>query len=231
MNALAPSSTTRQNFDGQSVTDGHEVSLGVSRQDCVLRILDEIDAGNGASQRLLARRVGIALGLTNLVLKDLVRRGWVRVSADDRPARYVITPEGLAERHRISTARLARTTRYYVETRERVRNRLLALSGASWAHSDRVPAKRIAFYGATEVAEIAYVCLQDLDLIVTAVFDGDGTRHFFGTAVHPVADFANPAVWTEFDVLLVMAVEDSDRARASEHVLRVEFPPERVFWL
>lgn len=213
------------------MTDGHEVSLRVSRQECVLRILDEIDAGNGASQRSLARRVGIALGLTNIVLRDLVRRGCVRVSAEDRPVRYVITPEGLAERQRISTARLARTTRYYVETRDRVRDRLLALSSAAWENADRGPAKRIALYGATEVAEIAYVCLQDLDLVVTVVFDGDGTRHFFGTAVHPVADFANPAVWAEFDVLLITAFEDGDRARASEHVLRVEFPPERVFWL
>ena len=90
---------------GQTVTDGHEVSLRVSREDYALRILNQIDAGNGASQRSLARRVGIALGLTNIVLKDLVRQGWVRVSDGGRPVRYVITPEGLAERRRISTAR------------------------------------------------------------------------------------------------------------------------------
>lgn len=212
------------------MTDGHEVFQRVSRQDYALRILNEIDAGNGASQRSLARSVGIALGLTNIVLKDLVRQGWVRVSNGDRPVRYVITPEGLAERQRISTARLARTTRYYVETRDRVRERLVSLTTASWANTDR-PAKRIALYGATEVAEIAYVCLQDLDLVVTAVFDGDGSRHFFGTAVHPLAGLGNPTVWSEFDVLLVMAFEDADRARAGEHLRHVKFPPERVFWL
>ncbi len=231
MNALTPHSRHKQDDDGQAVTDGHEVSLRVSRQDYALRILNEIDAGNGASQRSLARRVGIALGLTNIVLKDLVRLGWVRVSNGDRPIRYVITPEGLTERQRISTARLARTTRYYVETRDRVHDRLVALSTGPHTTAERRSAKRIALYGATEVAEIAYVCLQDLDLVVTAVFDGDRTRHFFGTAIRPLADLANPALWNEFDVLLVTAVEDSDRTRARDHVRGAAFPPERVFWL
>ena len=216
---------------GQPVTDGHRVSPSISRQDYTLRILNEIDAGHGSSQRSLARRVGIALGLTNIVLKDLVNRGWVRVLNGDRPVRYAITREGLAERYRISTARLARTTRYYVETRDRVRDRLISLSKSSWVSADPLPAKRIALYGATEVAEIAYVCLQDLDLIVTAVFDGDGSRHFFGTAVHPLAALGDSVVWNQFDVLLVMAFEDGERARAGQHLHRVQFPPERVFWL
>jgi hypothetical protein len=29
----------------------------------------------------------------------------------------------------------------------------------------------------------------------------------------------------------VMSFEHNDRARAADHVRRVEFPPERVFWL
>jgi predicted transcriptional regulator len=213
------------------VTDGHEVYSRPERQECVLRILSEVEAGNGFSQRSLARGARIALGLTNIVLRDLVGRGWVRVSEHNHGVRYVITPEGLTEKHRISTARLARTTRYYVEARDRVRDRLVALSRAAWTTPDGGPAKRLALYGATDVAEIAYICLQDTDLKVTAVFDGDGSKHFFGTRVIPMSRLGDPSAWGEFDVLMVLSFEDSDRARAGEHLRNVKFPPERVFWL
>jgi predicted transcriptional regulator len=202
-----------------------------ARQDYALRILSEVEAGNGFSQRSLARGAGIALGLTNIVLRDLVRQGWVRVSNGDRRVRYEITPEGRAEKHRISTARLAHTTRYYVEARDRVRARLMSLSTGVWATQGRPLVKRVALYGASEVAEIACVCLQDMDLVVTAVFDGDARRHFFGAPVYPLSGLGNPAAWSQFDVLMIMSFEDGVRTQVCEHLRDVNFPPERVFWL
>jgi hypothetical protein len=206
------------------------VSSRPERRDCVLRILSEVEAGRGFSQRALARNARVALGLANVVLRDLVGRGWVRVSKQDHGVRYVITPEGQAERNRISTARLAQTTRYYAEARDSVRDRLVALASARWATPNGRPAKRLAIYGATDVAEIAYASLQDTDLTVTTVFDGDGSRQFFGTRVIPLSEIRNPKAWRGFDALLVMAFEDCDRARADEHLREVKFPPERVFW-
>jgi DNA-binding MarR family transcriptional regulator len=43
------------------------------------RILDAFESDHGVSQRSLAKELGIALGLTNLLVKRLVRKGWVRV--------------------------------------------------------------------------------------------------------------------------------------------------------
>src|SRR5260221_6116188 len=60
---------------GVSVSDGHGVSPGIDRNDYARRILSEVEAGRGVSQRSLARSAGIALGLTNLVLRNLVRKG------------------------------------------------------------------------------------------------------------------------------------------------------------
>jgi len=84
-----------------------------------------------------------------------------------------------------------------------MRERFAVLS-TSWRPelSGESGTKRIAFYGATDVSEIGYVCLQETDLTVTAVFGGDGTRRFFGTPVLPMGRLA-----------------------------AVRLPAERIFWI
>jgi len=215
------------------VTDGHEVFLDVGREDCARRILAEVEAGRGASQRSLARSAGIALGLTNLVLRNLVRKGWVRITrVKPNRVRYLITPAGIAEKARMSRAYFAYTTRFYAETRARVRERFAALSHAWPADPSLAPAvKRIAFYGISDVSEIGYVCLQETDLAVSVVFDRDATRPFFGTPVRPMAALANPAEWERFDMLVVMAFDLAELARARVHLAEVGFPAGRVFWI
>jgi ribosomal protein S25 len=215
------------------VSDGHGVSPGIDRNDYARRILSEVEAGRGVSQRSLARSAGIALGLTNLVLRNLVRKGWVRITrVKANRVKYLITPAGLAEKARMSSAYFAYTTRFYAEARGRVRERFAVLS-ASWPPelTRESGTKPIAFYGATDVAEIGYVCLQETDLTVTAVFDGDGARRFFGTPVLPVGRLATPSEWHHFGILVVMAFDVTMAARAREHLAAVRFPAERVFWI
>jgi DNA-binding MarR family transcriptional regulator len=62
------------------------------------RILTEIEADNRLSQRSLSRDLGIALGLTNLIIRRLVRKGWVRIiRIKPNRVRYLLTPAGIAE--------------------------------------------------------------------------------------------------------------------------------------
>ena len=42
-----------------------------------LRVLAEVDSDPEVTQRDLARRVGIALGLTNFLLRNLVQKGYI----------------------------------------------------------------------------------------------------------------------------------------------------------
>jgi DNA-binding MarR family transcriptional regulator len=215
------------------VTEGHEVYLDVTRDDYARRILAEIEAGRGASQRSLARSAGIALGLTNLVLRNLVRKGWVRITrVKPNRVRYLITPAGIAEKARMSRAYFAYTTRFYAETRARVRERFAALSHAWPVDRSSDPAvKRVAFYGGGDVSEIGYICLQETDLQMSVVFDGAATRRFFGTPVLPVAALQSPAEWQRFDVLVVMTFDVTELARARAVLTDAHFPPDRVFWI
>ena len=147
-------------------------------------ILGRIAAGAEISQRSIARSLGIALGLTNLIVRRLVRNGWVRlVRVKPNRVRYLLTPAGMAAKARMARARLQSTVCRYTEARARISESLAALS-ADWPRNGRGSTpKRIVFYGTGEVAEIGYVCLQETDLQLVGVVGDSQRRQFFGMPV------------------------------------------------
>ena len=212
------------------MSDGHGVPFDAAREQYAWRILAEVEAGNAVSQRSLARSTGIALGLTNLVLKRLVRTGLVRISGVQRNrVKYLITPAGIAEKARLSRAYFAYTTRFYAEARNRVRDQFLALSKTWPPDADGHGRKRIVFYGAGEVAEIGFVCLQETDLTLVATVDGNASRRMLGTLVQRRSWLDTREVWDQFDVIVVMSFSDAELTEARSHLASIGFPAERVF--
>jgi DNA-binding MarR family transcriptional regulator len=73
-----------------------------------LEILTAIEEGLPLTQRALAERLGVALGLCNLYLKRLARKGYIKIVEFPRkPAarkrlRYLLTPRGMAEKTRLT---------------------------------------------------------------------------------------------------------------------------------
>ncbi len=200
-------------------------SRGV-HEDYALRILAEVEAGRGVSQRVLAKRIGIALGLTNLLLRRLIRKGWIKMSRiSANRVRYLLTPEGIAEKTSMTRAYLAASTRFYAEARDRVRERLAVLSAECPTTGC---SKRIAFLGGSEVAEIGYVCLQETDMRLVAVFDDVRRSAFFGVDVHPESTLA-AAKRPQFDRLVVMSFDQVDTIRARLDALGVS--GDVVFWI
>jgi DNA-binding MarR family transcriptional regulator len=193
-----------------------------SHENHVHRILTEIDGGRPLSQRSLAQDLGIALGLTNLLIRRLVRKGWVRVVRIRRNrVRYLLTPTGLAEKARMSRLFLQNSVRFYMTARDRIRESLASAGG---------PSTRVVFYGAGEVAEIAYVCLQATDLKLVAVIADNVGQRFFGLPVHSGDDVGDGVVGRiPFDRLIVTSLENREATRAQLEALGVA--PERVHWL
>jgi DNA-binding MarR family transcriptional regulator len=190
-------------------------------------LLLEIEAGHAVSQRHLAQRLGIALGLTNLLLRRIVAKGWVKaVHIRPNRVRYLLTPAGITAKARLTREYLEGTLKFYTEVRERVRERFGELS----AELDALGGpKRIVFFGAGEIAEIGYVSLQETDLQLVAVVDSVRTKPFFGLPVHP-PDRLHPVALdgSAFDRLVVMSFETDGIADTLE---RRGVSTDRVFWI
>jgi hypothetical protein len=125
--------------------------------------------------------------LTNLLLRQIVRSGWVSpVRVQPNRVRYVITPAGASERARRYRARLASDLRFYREARDRI-HESFTLMARAWNGSTtdgKGSQPRIVLHGVGELAEIGIVCLQDCNLRLVGVIGDGSKRTFFGHAVH-----------------------------------------------
>jgi len=191
-------------------------------------LLEEIEAGNGRSQRSLAKQLGIALGLTNLLLKQVIRRGWIRmVQVKPNRVAYLITPAGMAEKAQMSRDYLVHSARYYASARDRLLEVFNAVS-REWPAPGQTC--RVAFYGAGEIAEIGYVCLQSTNLTLVGVVDEARQAPFFGLPIHRPSDLGRADLGgIPFDRLIVMSLHDV--APVSGTIDAVGVPEKSVFWL
>jgi hypothetical protein len=162
-----------------------------------LNLLEALVQNDKATQRTLSAKVGIALGLTNIYLKRLVRKGYVKcVNVKSNRLVYLVTLSGIAEKTRLTYEYMEYSLRLYGETRLRVRSLLEPLT-----RGNRL---RVAIYGTGEAAELTYVCLKELGVDTVAVFGDSGARRLFDCPVHSVADHAA----IEFDAMIVATFEN-----------------------
>jgi DNA-binding MarR family transcriptional regulator len=190
-------------------------------------ILAEIECGTSVTQRSLAKRLGIALGLTNSLVRRLVNKGYVKV-VNVRPNRvkYLITPAGIAEKARATRSYLARTIHLYLETRQHIHNGLLAAA----RNGNGGGPVRVVFYGADEIAEIAYICLQETNLELVGVIDDRKTGSFFGAPIHSPAALREMQVdGVPFDRLIVVSLGNTDEIRA--RLRATGCPDDHICWL
>lgn len=67
-----------------------------------LNTLLEIKENPTLTQRSLSHRLNISLGLTNVILQNLIHRGWVKAKKDTgRKLLYIITPQGMTNVSRL----------------------------------------------------------------------------------------------------------------------------------
>jgi DNA-binding MarR family transcriptional regulator len=87
-----------------------------------LGLLEAIERDPDTTQATMAARLGVAVGTVNWHLKRLIEKGYVKVKrAERRKLRYIITPEGIALRARLTVAYIENSMMLYRETRDQAR--------------------------------------------------------------------------------------------------------------
>ena len=181
-----------------------------------LDLLTEIAEGDGVTQRLLAKKLGIALGLTNLYIKRLANKGYIRIVNIKRSRlKYLLTPRGIAEKARLTYQFMEYSLGYYVKLRETFRQCLLPVS--------RSENRQVLLYGSEEIAEIAALVLWELDLILECVVDDEksGTL-FLGHKVRALAEI--PELSFDWVVLAVLNGGEGLQERLRE----LKVPDDRI---
>jgi DNA-binding MarR family transcriptional regulator len=159
----------------------------------MLGLLSSVERDGGQSQRRLGSELGIALGLVNAYLKRCVKKGFIKVT--HAPARryvYYLTPQGFAEKSRLTVEYLSYSFSFFREAKADCDVALKAAAARGFT--------RIALAGISDLAEIAMICAPENGVKIVAVVDGPANRsHFVGVTV--VGSFDQIAV--SFDAVLI----------------------------
>ncbi len=129
-----------------------------------LLLMAELEEGKPISQREIASRVGIALGLVNSYLRTLVGKGFVTVKAYPRNRfAYLLTPKGFAEKSQLAYRHLSNFHKLYKITRQD--------SFAMFSALREQGVQQVAFCGLDDLTEITYLSLREAKLELVKVMD------------------------------------------------------------
>jgi len=125
-----------------------------------LTLLEQIESDPDVTQASLATQLGVAVGTVNWHIKRLIDKGALKVKrAERKKLRYIITPEGIALRARLTVDYIERSFDLYRRTRQRVKAHLNEVKKAGY--------NRIQLVGDGDVADICRLsCLeQDIEIV------------------------------------------------------------------
>ncbi|MBW6521017.1 MAG: winged helix-turn-helix transcriptional regulator [Desulfoarculaceae bacterium] len=147
-----------------------------------LLLMDELEAGEPISQREIAGRLGIALGLVNSYLKTLVHKGFIQIKAYPRNRyAYLLTPEGFAEKSRLAYQHVTQFHKLFRTARQD--------SLELFQRMEAQGATQLSFCGIDEFTEIAYLSLRETELKLVAVLDDElAGERFLDIPVISLAD-------------------------------------------
>src|SRR5512137_2447812 len=119
-----------------------------------LALLENIESNPDVTQASLATQLGVAVGTVNWHLRRLIEKGYVKIKrAERKKLRYIITPEGIALRARLTVDYIEQQFRLYRKTRERVREYLAEVNRAGYG--------QVRLVGEGDVADICKLtCLE-----------------------------------------------------------------------
>ena len=165
-----------------------------------LRILEEIEKDNSLSQRELSRKLNISLGLVNSFIKRLAHKGYFKITTIPRNrVAYILTPKGFAEKSRLTYEFIQYSFRFYKRARAELKTLLSALE------DDDV--RRVVFYGASDLAEIAYVSLKETGLELAGIVDDfKSGEKFLGLNIMPPTMLKE----LEYDKIIVTSISSKD---------------------
>jgi DNA-binding MarR family transcriptional regulator len=161
-----------------------------------LRIFEAVESDQTITQRDLSKKLDISLGLVNSFIKRLVQKGFFKISTIPKNrVKYILTPKGAAEKTRLTYKYLQTSLRFYRESRSKLK--------ALFIDFKKQKINRIVFCGTGDLAEIAYLSIQETDLILIAVIgEGSKRKYFFNQKIQDYSILSG----MEFDKILI--VED-----------------------
>lgn len=137
-------------------------------------ILDLIEQDGRVTQTELSRSLRVSIGLVNAYLKNLINKGYVKVSnVKSSTIKYMLTAEGLTEKYRLTRSYMDKSLAFYRHIKQAVESRIVRLKLEE--------VRSVVFVGNGEIAEIMYLYLGDTKIKLLDIFEIESSpeKRFF----------------------------------------------------
>ena len=125
-----------------------------------LALLQEIEADPDVSQAKLAEDLGVAIGTVNWHIKRLIEKGFIKVKrARRRKLRYIITPEGISLRAKLTLVYVQQSFNLFRKVRKRVLSLLEKL--------DNGDVRSVRLVGQGDIAEVCRLTIMEQHFMLT----------------------------------------------------------------
>ena len=118
-------------------------------------IISEIHNNHLPDQRTIATRTGISLGLTNLIIQRLAKRGYIKSKQlNSKKIQYILTAKGFSEKAKKSYNFTLKTINLFKSTRQKLQELI------SEHHKEGI--NEFIISGDADLADIAEIAVQNL---------------------------------------------------------------------
>lgn len=163
-----------------------------------LRMLEEIAENNNSSQRDFSRKLNISLGLVNTFIKRLANKGYCKIKTiPKKRVQYILTPKGAAEKTKLTYEYILYSYTFYRNIQNKILDLFIKLENAK--------VKNVVFWGAGEIAEIAYLLLNETAIQLVGMIDENNEgKTFKGIKISDPEQLKN----LNFDRIIFTAMPD-----------------------
>jgi hypothetical protein len=180
-----------------------------------LEFLTAVERGEVVTQKSISKRIGVAVGLINALLKRSMVKGYVKArQAPYKRYAYYLTPEGFTEKSRLVGDYLQSSLEFFRKARGQYTDLFQSARGHGY--------ERLVIVGGGELAEIAVLAATSEGVHLVAIVDPtvrESSRRFGVAVKQSIADI---------EPVDVVVIADERSPQAIYEELRRSFPNDRI---
>lgn len=164
-----------------------------------------------ASQRSLASEVRISLGMVNLFLRKLAKKGLVTIQkVNQRDLEYILTADGLKARAGYNLRHLESNLNYFIRAKQMVTNKICELREQGYT--------RLYLLAKGEWSEIGFIAAANLELNFAGFVGTIAGSRFLGQPVFTVEEMLAQSFAADTCVLVLNGHNPPAQEKLTGHI-------------
>ncbi len=165
-----------------------------------LKIINEIDKDLNVTQREISKNSGMSLGMTNIVLKKLINKGYVKVKQlNKKKVQYFLTPKGFTEKAKKSYHYTLKTMEILKAMKIKIQHFVL--------EEYKKGQRKFVIYGKGELAWLVEIAICDLGkqaLVYTRINGKDVICSQYKNATILLTELSKPKNFQGVDIVSIL---------------------------